>query len=330
MADLSTTYMGLKLRNPIIVGSCDLTGSLTQVLRCEEMGAGAVVLKSIFEEQFAGDVGSDQRSALFYPEAIDYLESGGLLEYATRKTCQMIEEAKSKVQIPVIASVNCRSPKLWPTFARHLVEAGADGLELNIYFLPFDLETPGAKYEDSHLEILREVKKSVGIPVAVKLSPFLTSLPHLSKRLVDAGSAALVLFNWFLQPEIDTAHIKTRNVIGKGDYQQSLKWTALLAGRIKADIACSGGVRQSDHVIKLILAGASAVQVASLFYQEGLEALQGLLRGLEEWMDGRSYGSIEDFKGELSYKSQTLSLREPEMVEAYFRAQYLKTYLKKE
>jgi dihydroorotate dehydrogenase (fumarate) len=322
--------MGLKLRNPVIVGSSDLTASVKGVIRCEEAGAGAVSLKSFFEEQFVSEVDPAERGSFIYPEALDYLERGGLLEYSTQKMCQIIEEAKKKVKIPVIASVNCQSSRLWPTFAHHFEDSGADALELNIYYLPYEIRTPGTEYEKFHLQILEEVKKSVAIPVSVKLSYQLTSIPNLGQKLAEAGCKGLVFFNWFLQPDIDIGHMKTRNIIGKGDFYQSLRWVALCAGRVECDIASSGGVRRADQVIKLLLAGASAVQITSLFYQEGLEALPGLLRGLEDWMEEHAYRSIDDFKGELSFKKQQLSFREPEKTEAFFRAQYLRTYLKRE
>jgi dihydroorotate dehydrogenase (fumarate) len=329
MADITTSFMGLKLRNPIVVGSCELTASLEGIVRAAEAGAGAVVLKSFFEEQFASEVAPEERRGFVYPEAIDYLERGGLLEYATRNMVQMIEEAKKKVSLPIIASINCQSPHLWPRFARHFEEAGADGLELNIYFLPYDLQTPGSEYEKFHTQILEEVKKSVSIPVSIKLSSGLTALPHLSKKLAEAGCQALVYFNWFLQPDIDVARLRTRNIIGKGDFYQTLRWVALCAGRLGCDIASSGGVRRPDQVIKLILAGASAVQVASLFLTEGLKALPGLVEGLKAWMGEHGYRSLEDFRGELSWKKQQLTFHESQDAEAFFRSQYIKVYMSK-
>ncbi|MEW5899986.1 MAG: dihydroorotate dehydrogenase-like protein [Acidobacteriota bacterium] len=330
MTDLSTTYMGLKLRNPIIVGSCDLTSSLRGVIRSEEEGAGAVVLKSFFEEQFWREAGPAEKGSWVYPEAADYLERGGLLEYTTQKLCRLIEEAKAAVKIPVIASVNCLSSQLWPRFARHFEEAGADGLELNIYFLPFELQKSGAEYEKLYVQILEQVKKTVSIPVSVKLASQLTSIPHLSQKLADSGSRALVFFNWFTSPDIDLAQLKTRSLIGRGDFHQSLRWVGICSGRVECDIAASGGVRGPDQVVKLILAGASAVQVASLFQLEGLKNLPSLLKGLEEWMAAHGFGRIEDFRGELSFKRQSLVFKEPKEAEAYFRAQYMRTYLSKE
>lgn len=326
MPDLTTSYMGLKLRNPIIISSCDLTRSVSGILRCDEAGAGAVVLKSIFEEQFM--VREDILDAEYniHPEAVDYLRSGGLLEYAPQKMFQVIEKAKKKTEIPIVASINCQSPKLWPRFAKQLQEAGADGLELNIYFLALELMTPGSEYEEYHLQILTEIKNTVSIPVAVKLNPQLTSVPYLAQKLAESGCDALVFFNWFLEPDIDIKHLKTRNVKGKGDFHQSLRWVALLAGRIDCDIASSGGLRNADDLVKQILAGAKAVQACTLFYQKGLDVIKDLQAGLEAWMEEHRYSEIEDFRGELCFKKQELSFKDLGEANAYFRAQYLKAY----
>jgi dihydroorotate dehydrogenase (fumarate) len=330
MVDLSTTYLGLKLRNPIVVGSCGLTSTVEGVVRCQESGAGAVVLKSFFEEQFWNEVEAADKGAWIYPEAMDYLERGGLLEYATEKMCRLVEEAKSKAAgIPVIASVNCRTGRLWPRFARHFENAGADALELNIFFLPFDLKKASVEYEHLYTQIVEEVSGAVSIPVAVKLSPQLTSIPYLGQKLAEAGSRALVLFNWFMQPDIDITQLQTRSIIGQGDFHLCLRWVGLCADRLDCDIASSGGVRAAEDVIKLVLAGASAVQVASLFLQEGIGKLPVLVQGLEAWLKERGYGSIAEFRGEMSFKRQELTFKEPAAAEAYFRSQYMKTYLRK-
>lgn len=328
MADLSTSYMGLKLRNPLIVGSSDLTRSVSGIKRCEEAGAGAVIMKSIFEEQFLAEDDIQDGDYTVHPEALDYMRGGGLLEYAPHSITRIIEEAKKDVNIPIIASINCQTPKLWPSFARQIQEAGADGLELNIYFLPIDIDSPCKVYEDQHLQILKEVKKEVSIPVSVKLTSQITSVPYLGRRLVQAGSDALVLFNWFLEPDIDVENLKTRSLIGKGNFYQSLRWIALLADRIDCDLASSGGVQKAEDIVKQILAGASAVQVCTLFYKKGLDEIKNLLGGMETWMDEHQYSGIEDFKGELSFKKQELRFRDLGEAEAYFRAQYLKAYSK--
>ncbi len=329
MADLSTSYLGLNLRNPVVVGSCGLTSTAEGVVRCQEAGAGAVVLKSFFEEQFWSEVDAADKGVWIYPEALDYLERGGLLEYATDKMCRLVEEAKTRAGIPVIASVNCRTARLWPRFARHFENAGADALELNIFFLPYDLKKTGLEYERLYTQIVEEVTGAVSIPIAVKLSPHITSIPYLGQKLAEAGSRGLVLFNWFMQPDIDISRLQTRSIIGRGDFHLSLRWVGLCAGRLECDIASSGGVRGSEDVIKLILAGASAVQVASLLLQEGTGKLSALIQGLEAWMKEHGYSSIADFRGEMSFQRQELSFKEPAAAEAYFRSQYMKTYLKK-
>ena len=326
MADLATTYMGLKLRNPIIVSSSDITKTTEGIIRCYEAGAGAVVLKSIYEEQFLIKEDEEGKEGIIYPEALDYLRRGGLLEYAPEKTCQMIEEAKKEINIPIIASINCQSPRLWSSFARQFEEAGADGLELNIYFLPIGLDSPGAEYEEYHLKILEEVKKAVSIPVAVKLMSQLTSIPYLGYKLARAGCDALVFFNWFVEPDIDLKNLKTRNVIGKGNFYQSLRWVALIAGRVDCDVSASGGVRNAQDVIKQILAGASAVQVCTIIYEQKFKVIKSLLNEVEVWMEKNKNATIDDFKGELSFKKQELTFKGVGEADAYFRAQYLKTF----
>ncbi len=326
MADLATTYMGLKLRNPIIVSSSDMTKTTEGIIRCYDAGAGAVVLKSLFEEQFLIRENVEGENGIIYPEALDYLRRGGLLEYAPEKICQMIEEAKKEVNIPIIASINCQSPRLWPSYARQFEGAGADGLELNIYFLPISLDSPGAEYEEYHLKILEEVKKAVTIPVAVKLMSQLTSIPYLGYKLARAGCDALVLFNWFVEPDIDVKNLKTRNIIGKGNFYQSLRWVALLAGRVDCDVASSGGVRKAEDVIKQILAGASAVQVCTILYEQKFEVIKSILSEVEAWMEKHKNATIDDFKGELSFKMQELTFKGVGEADAYFRAQYLKAY----
>jgi dihydroorotate dehydrogenase (fumarate) len=326
MVDLNTKYMGLELRNPIIVGSSGLTKSLSGIKQCEDAGVGAVVLKSIFEEQYQVEKGIPEEDINVYPEALDYMRRGGLLEYAPHELTQLIDQAKKEVDIPIIASINCQSDKLWPSYARQLEEAGADGLELNIYFLPIDLETTSADYEKYHLNILDKVKKEVSIPVSVKLTTQVTSLPHLAQRLGESGCDALVLFNWFLEPDIDVHNLRTKSRKGMGNFHQSLRWVGLLSGRVGCDVASSGGIQNSEDVIKQILAGAAAVQVCSLFYQRGIEETAHLLGELEAWMAEQKCSDIASFRGELSFKKQELSFKDLGEAEAYFRSQYLKTY----
>jgi len=326
MADLTTSYMGLNLRNPIIVSSSDLTKDTESIIKCQEAGAGAVVLKSLFEEQFLEKESIIEKGFNVHPEVMSYFQKGGLLEYAPDKVCRMIQEAKREVEIPIIASINCQTHSLWPRFASQLQEAGADGLELNIYILPIEIDSPGEKYENQHVNILKEVKDIVSIPIAIKLVSQVTSISYLSQKLAQAGCDALVFFNWFLEPDINIHKLETRSIKGKGNIHQVLKWIALLAGRVDCDIAASGGIQRAGDVVKQLLAGASAVQGCTLFYQKGIKEIQNLLQGLGSWMNEHRYSTIEDFRGELSFKKQELSYKDLGEAESYFRAQYLKAY----
>jgi len=328
MTDLSTQYMGLSLRNPIIVASCALTKSAAGIKKCADAGAGAVVMKSIFEEQFLIKGEIPEEGQFMHPEALDYMRTGGLLEYAPQKVCQTIYEAKKEVDIPLIASINCQSPKLWPRFAKQIYEAGADALELNIYFLPLNMEESGSDFEQRHIEILNNIKNEVSIPISIKLTSQITSIPYLAQKLADAGASGLVLFNWFLEPDIDVKNQTTRSVKGRGNLFQSLKWVALLADRVKCDLASSGGIKNSDDIIKMILAGSSAVQACSVFYEKGLGEIESLLGGIRNWMKDNQFISTEDFKGNLSFIKQKLSFKNMGEADKYFRAQYLKTYSK--
>ena len=259
MADLSTSYMGLRLQNPIIVASSDLVRDADGIKKCEDAGAAAVVLKSIFEEQFLIEGSVPEQDFAVYPEALDYLRSGGLIEYAPDKICREIEKAKTEVKIPVIASINCQTAMIWASFARQVQEAGADALELNIYSLPIDLDESGAGLEEQYVRILREVKKNVSIPISIKLVSQISSLPYFIHKLSEAGADAFILFNWFLEPDIDIKKRRTFSRKGKGNFNQSLRWVGLLADRVAASIAASGGIQSFEDVVKQILAGASAV-----------------------------------------------------------------------
>ena len=326
MPDLTATYLGLKLKNPLIVSSCDLAGSLPGIKKCEEAGAGAVVLKSIFEEQFLIHSDIPESEYFIHPEATDYLRSGRLLEYAPQALTEMIAAAKKETRIPIIVSINCQTPELWPRFSRQIEQAGADALELNIYVLPIRTDETSNYIEEYHFNVLQEVKKAVSIPISIKLVANISAVPHLAFKLCDKGCDGLVLFNWFLEPDIDTEKLITKTRIGKGNFYHTLRWVALTAGRVGCDIAASGGVRSAQEVIKQILAGAAAVQACSIFYEKGLAEIKYILEGLLTWMEDHRFESINDFKGELSFKKQELSFRSLGEADAYFRAQYLKTY----
>jgi dihydroorotate dehydrogenase (fumarate) len=326
MPDLTASYMGLNFRNPIVVSSSGFTDSLSDILKCEAAGVGGVVLRSIFEEQLISQKDIYDKYFNIYPEAVDYLRQGGLLEYAPQKIYQMIEEAKQKIDMPIIASINCHSSKLWPTFARQFQDSGADGLELNIYSLPLELEKSGSEYEKQHLEILKNIKNTVSIPVSVKLNHQITSIPYLANKLSESGCDGLVFFNWFLEPDIDIKNLTTKNIKGRGDFNRTLRWVALTADRVNSELSFSGGIKTGADIIKSILAGASVVQICSILYEKGLDVVKEMLDKLKSWMSEKKYNSLQDFRGELCFKNQKLSFKNMGEAKSYFRAQYIKTY----
>jgi len=320
--DLSTKYLGFSLNNPVVVASCGLTKTADQIKKCEQAGAGAVVMKSVFEEQIQQANSGVANSVAMHPEAMEYLRADIDKQYGTMEYLETIKQAKKSVSIPVIASVNCHSSKWWTTYAKQIEAAGADALELNIYVFPYDLQTGSTNVEESYIEILQKVKENIQIPVAIKLSPYFTSFLNFAKKLADNGADALVLFNRFINTDIDINKMASLAKPSFNDpvgFFNTLRWTALLSGELNIDIAASGGVKDSKDIIKQLLAGASVVQAASLFYRDGVEKIGDLLSGLENWMKEKSYNSIDDFKGKMNQGNNPQD-------ETYVRAQYLKTY----
>jgi len=305
--DLSTSYMGLKLKNPLIVGSSRITGELKTIQQCISFGAGAVVLKSIFEEQITHRAetslkqGRENEAYYWFPEAresiLNLSKEAGLDYYL-----QFIDNLKSSNDVPVISSIHCISPDGWPRFAKRIESAGADALELNISIFPFSKSMTSGQIEDVYVEIVKAVKKEVKIPVSVKLGPFFTNICNIVNRIVDAGAEGLVLFNRYFHPDID---IDNLNVIVHEPYSSPeemslpLRWIALLKGHnLQCDIAASTGVHYHSGVIKQILVGASAVQLCSTLYLNGIPQISKILEGLQKWMKKHHYESIHDFRGE--------------------------------
>ena len=253
--DLSSTYLGLKLKNPIIVSSSRLTSTIENIKKCAEHGAGAIVLKSLFEEQLLADPEKliDQDKKYFwYPEAVDFInehsKEQGLKEYL-----DLIKDAKAETSVPIIASINCNTPDEWPKFAAKLEEAGMDRLELNISIMPFDEEASSQDIEDTYIDIVAEVKKNVTVPIAVKIGPMFTNIYGLVNRLDKAGADAVVLFNRFYRPDIDIENEKVvrNNVLsGPEEITQPLRWVSLLAGKVDCDIAGNTGIHTADGMVK--------------------------------------------------------------------------------
>lgn len=318
--DLSTQYLGITLKNPLIVGSSGLTQYVDKIKACEDAGAGAVVMKSLFEEQIRDTDSGLKDSAMMHPEAMDYIQADLDMQYGPREYIQTIEKAKKAVSIPVIASVNCFTSKWWVSYAQQLEAAGADALELNVYVFPIDLQKSGAELEQIYVDILKAVKSQVKIPVILKISPYFTSLGNLAVTLAENGADSLVLFNRFVQPDIDIHQLQTKVKGSFNDPQgffHSLRWIALLSGKLNLELVAGGGIHEAEDVIKQLLAGATAVQITSVLYMEGLPKIEKILQGIQAWMKEKNFESLADFSGKLNHINNPQSL-------AYIRAQYIK------
>ncbi len=302
--DLKTSYMGLELNSPIIVSSSDLTGSIDNIVKCEEAGAGAVVLKSLFEEQILAnsDVFNTQEPLYqWFSEAIEY--AGELSKvHGIDQYLHLIQKAKKKTNLPIIASINCVTPQEWTIFAKQLEAAGADGLELNISIFPFSESVSGAVVEQQYVDIVRNVKQQVEIPVSVKMGPYFSNISQMAHRLDNNGVDALVMFNRFYQPDVDVDHMRLEvgNILSsKEEMTHSLRWIGLLSSKLNCDLAASTGVHDGKSVIKQLLVGAAAAQVCSAIYSKGFKHIQTMLNDVETWMKDRGFNSISEFKGRL-------------------------------
>ena len=320
MIDLKTQYAGLTLRNPIIVGSSGLTNNAERNKEFEKAGAGAIVLKSLFEEQIEA-----QSDALMqdqdYPEAMDYIR-GYVKANQINDYLNLIRESKQLCTIPIIASVNCYKADAWTDFARQIEEAGADALELNVFFMETDLQRV-TDVEQLYARIIRDVKKSVSIPVIIKLGKNFSNIPALVHTLKVNGADAVTMFNRFYQPDIDinSLQIVSGNVFSShSDLSETLRWTAIVSGKVPGiDISCSTGVHDWEDVIKCLLAGASTVQMCSALYTHGGEIIAQILTCIEEWMHQVHYESVSQFRGKLSYAN----IPNPSL---YQRSQFMKYF----
>ncbi len=305
--DLSVKYMGLDLKNPLIIGSSGLTNSVEKIKELEKMGAGAVVLKSLFEEQIQMEADAETaKSAMDYPEAADYI-SAYAKENSINKYLELINESKKAVSIPIIASVNCISSSNWVDFAVKMEEAGADAIELNVSLIPTNAEVTSAENEKIYFDIAEEVKKHIKIPVALKMSHFSAGLANLIRGLSWTRKVdAFTLFNRYYQPDIDidTFKMTSTNVFSTSeDIAASLRWIGILSGKIETDISASTGVHSGADLIKQILAGATTVQMVSAIYKNKPAFIKTVLSDLEAWMTKHNYKSLDDFRGKVSYKS---------------------------
>jgi dihydroorotate dehydrogenase (fumarate) len=306
MKDLSTNYLGLQLKNPIIIGACTQTYSLDKIKEFADHNAGAVVLKSLFEEQILTDLSRNIESYdTGYPGIYDYVREytrdSAVSEYLT-----LLKEAKNSVDIPVIASINCVSGDEWVSFAKSIESEGADALEINLSLLPSDTQKTSEDYENVYFDVLDKVGSIISIPIALKMSKYSSSLANLITRLGWTNKVAgFVLFNRYYRPDfnIDKLTVRSAPIFSTPEeISTSLRWIALLSGKVDQDFAASTGVHSSEGVIKQLLAGANAVQVVSAIYKNGPAYIEELLAGLEQWMDEKSFAAIDDFRGKLSNK----------------------------
>ena len=325
MGSLQTRYMGIALANPIIAGASDLTSNVDSIKRIEEAGAGALVLKSLFEEQIQLErftLEEDlERGSELYAEMASIFPK--LKHAGPREHLMWVKKSKDAVKIPVFASLNAVSRATWVEYARQLADQGVDGLELNFFATPRDFDVGGALVEEEQLDAVREVRSALKIPLAVKLSVFYSNPLNLINKLDREGVNGFVLFNRFFQPDINVdleSITQPFNFSIQADNRLPLRFTGLLHGRITADVCASTGIMTGKDVTKMLLAGAPAVQVVTALYRNGVKSIRAMLEELSRWMDGKSYSSIDAFRGKLSAKNA----KDPW---AYSRAQYAKMLL---
>lgn len=322
--DLSTTYLGLKLRTPLVPAASPLSEEIDGIKQMEDAGAAAVVLYSVFEEQLRQDsVELAQRmeqGTESFAEALTYFPEPEEFRLGPEEYLKHISKAKAAVKIPIIASLNGSSTGGWTAYAKGIQQAGADALELNIYYIPTDENLSSAQIEQTYLDILKSVKSAVSIPVAVKLSPFFTNFANMAKRLDQAGANGLVLFNRFYQPDIDLETLEIRpNILLSTPMAMRvpLRWIALLYGKLKGNLAATSGIHRATDVLKMLMAGADATMLCSSLIRHGVRQIGVIERDLVAWLEEHEYESVTQLKGSLSQKN----CADPS---AFERAQYMR------
>ncbi len=321
MADLSTTYLGMPLKNPVIVASSTLVQNIQGVREAEQAGAGAVVLRSLFEEIIREDLEKTE-SGIYsgHPEEYDYILSELSLKHGPQKYLELIRQAKKEIGIPIIASINCITPGLWINYAKQIEGAGADAIELNLSLMPTDPGKTSLDIEQDFLTVVRTARENIGIPLAVKIGPYFTSLSRFANQICGTGINALVLFNRFYQFDID---LDKQDLTGSNWYSTtremnlSLRWIAVLYKHINGELCATTGIHDSTGVIKHILAGAQAVELASIIYLKGFAIIGTILQDMSRWMEKNRYKNLSEFRGKLSLSHR----KDPEI---YERLQYIK------
>jgi dihydroorotate dehydrogenase (fumarate) len=322
--DLTTRYMGLRLKNPLVASASPLTGKLDSIRRLEDAGAAAIVLPSLFQEEIDADAARyDELTTAHddsWPEASSNFPALGDYRLGPDHYLEHIRKARAATTMPVIASLNGVSNEGWISYAAMIEQAGAHGLELNVYFIAADITVSGHDVEQRYLDILKSVRTAVSIPIAIKLSPYFSSLGNMALALDDAGADALVLFNRFYQPDLDPVQLRIMNDLHLSEPNEirlPLLWLAVLAGRVDATLAASTGVTTAIEVVKYLLVGADAVMTTSALLRKGEAHIGVLLKGLVEWLTAREFSSLAEVRGIMSQQN----LKDPQ---AFERANYLK------
>ncbi|MEO8285205.1 MAG: dihydroorotate dehydrogenase-like protein [Chloroflexota bacterium] len=322
--DLSTTYMGMKLRTPLVPSASPLSESVDNIKQMEDAGAAAVVLHSLFEEQLEKerhDLDFHMSANTYsFAEALTYFPEPATFHVGPEQYLEHIRKAKETVSIPIIASLNGSSLGGWTDYAAEIEQAGADALELNIFYMPNDINTPAADVEQLYIDIVIAVKRKVRIPVAVKLGPFFSNLAHMASRLNTAGASGLVLFNRFYQPDIDLKGLEVRPHILLSTPQAlrlPLRWIAMLDGRVKSDLAASGGIHTGTDAIKMIMAGANITMLCSVLLKRGIDQIGVIEHEMLDWMEYYEYESVQEMRASMSQRNSS----DPA---AFERAQYVR------
>ncbi|HEY5690654.1 MAG TPA: dihydroorotate dehydrogenase-like protein [Cyclobacteriaceae bacterium] len=326
--DLSTKYLGMNLRTPLVVSASPLSEKLDNIKRMEDYGASAVVLYSLFEEQFEREdlelFHHTTEGAESFAEATSYVPNHEEYRTGPDEYLDLLIKAKMAVNIPIIASLNGYSMGGWTHFAKMLQEAGADALELNIYYIPTDLNMTGEEVEQNYIDTMQQVREKVRMKVAVKLSPYFSNLAHFAKRIDKAGADGLVLFNRFYQPDIDLEKLEVTPSIllsKSHDMRLPLRWIAMLKGKVHADLAATGGIHTSWDVIKMMMVGANVTQLNSILMKKGLTELRNIEKSMVQWMEEHEYESVKQMQGSMSAQN----VPNPGKFE---RAQYMKALSK--
>ncbi|HTY01755.1 MAG TPA: dihydroorotate dehydrogenase-like protein [Bacteroidota bacterium] len=322
--DLSTTYLGLKLKNPLVASASPLSYSLDAMKRVEDAGVSAIVMYSLFEEQIIHEQGELNHylnvGSETFAEAITYFPKPQSFNLGPEEYIDLLAKAKTALKIPVIGSLNGITPGGWIEYAKNIEEAGADGVELNVYYIPTDPGIGSAEVESRYIDVLKAVKSTVKIPVAMKLSPFFSAMANMARRLDEAGANGIVMFNRFYQPDIDLEELEITpnlHLSNSSEMRLPLRWIAILHGRLKASLAATTGIHTAEDVLKVVMAGADAAMLASALLKHGPQRIAEILSQMTRWMEEHEYVSVTQMKGSMSQRS----VADPSSFE---RANYMK------